>query len=112
MQDRAGFTQLIRCAKNGDFENCCKLLKANANLHICDNGGWTSLHIACSQKYSDIVELMISHGANVNARTNTGSTPLHEAASSGCEKSVRALLEAGANVNSRNKKGKSAIDLC
>uniref|UniRef100_A0A4W3IQ67 Uncharacterized protein n=1 Tax=Callorhinchus milii TaxID=7868 RepID=A0A4W3IQ67_CALMI len=66
------------------------LLAHNADINQADNEGWTSLHVAASCGYSEIVECLINHGANIAAVNSDGQLPIDLAE----EDHVEAMLQA------------------
>jgi ankyrin repeat protein len=66
--------------------------------------GWTALHIAASEGYVQVAELLIRCGVylNVDPRTDLNRTPLHWACYNGHLDMVELLLEAGADPNARD----------
>ncbi|MEL4895235.1 ankyrin repeat domain-containing protein [Crocosphaera sp. Alani8] len=56
------------------------LIAKGANLNVCDDRGYTPLHIASKEGYMDIVKLLINNGADINVQTTDGCRPLYMAA--------------------------------
>lgn len=67
-----------------------------------DNDGYTPLHRACYNNYTDIAELLLLNNADPNAKTNMGWTPLHSACQWGHAESIALLLQNGSDVNARS----------
>ena len=114
VNDRSGNdrkTALMVAAAGGNREFSVLLLEKGANHALSDDGGFTALHYAASDKDgADIVRALLMHGAHPNPRTTrdsreyvyagvnlTGATPLFLAASRGNVETVRALLAGGAD---------------
>ena len=72
--------------------------------------GFTLLHRAASQGYTEICEVLLEAGAKLNERSIWGwHTPLHLALANGWEECAKFLVTAGANIHSLNKDG---LDCC
>jgi ankyrin repeat protein len=71
--------------------------------------GFTPLHIAVSDGYLDICQMLLEHRADVHARDSSGNTSLHLAASKDHLEIVRILLKYNAEVNSRNENGSTPL---
>lgn len=69
-------------------------MKPDSLLHYC-----TSLAMAASQGYADIVDLLIAKGASINVQSPNKRCALSEATRNGHTKIVRRLLQGGAEVN-------------
>ncbi|KID66164.1 ankyrin 2,3/unc44, partial [Metarhizium brunneum ARSEF 3297] len=63
----------------------------------------SSLRIAVSEGFVEVVSLLVGRGANVNTTYESTSTPLHKAAGRGNVGICKILLEAGATVDSETK---------
>lgn len=61
--------------------------------------GWTALHLAAYENYSDIINVLITAQAEIDAIDAKGRTPLHVAIIRGNVNAVQALINAGADVN-------------
>ena len=104
-------TALMVAAASGNRAFSVFLLEKGANPDLSDDGGFTALHYAASDKDgADIVRALLMHGAHPNLRTTrdsreyvyagvnlTGATPLFLAASRGHVETVRALVAGGAD---------------
>lgn len=72
---------------------------------VKDEADWTPLHIACTKRRIDYVELLLSSFPSgskeiiefINCPTNTGQTALHYCASKGFIEAIPLLLNVGAN---------------
>jgi ankyrin repeat protein len=72
--------------------------------------GWSALHIAAGEGFTEIVELILGQKTtNVNIASDGADTPLHKAAERGHDEIVRLLLGKGADVNARNGKGRTPL---
>jgi ankyrin repeat protein len=84
--------------ETGDIEALHTLIKAGANINSVDDNEHTSLYIASSKGYKDIVSMLLAIGANINCKSKDGYTPLDIASEKGHEAIVSMLLQYGANV--------------
>ncbi len=66
------------------------LVSHDALLNDRDIQGWTALHAAAANGFSDIVEFLVKEGAPVNSADSIGRSPLHLARN---VETVRVLLE-------------------
>jgi ankyrin repeat protein len=73
--------------------------------HVNARGGVeeTSMHVAATTGFADILSLLSEHGAEMDVRNRHGRTPLHQASSKGRLEAARCLLDRGADINARNK---------
>jgi ankyrin repeat protein len=80
-----------------------KLLSAKCDPNIHNGEGLTSLHVAASLGYSDIVQTLLDYSANKNDSDNTyHATPLFIAAYNGHLEAVQALLSIRPNTVQAN----------
>ena len=74
------------------------LLRGGAKATVADHLGFTPLHYAAGQYFSErIVRDLLAHGADARAVSTRGLTPLHGAVKLRRVAAVRALLDAGAS---------------
>jgi ankyrin repeat protein len=73
------------------------------------NSAWTPLHNVVSNRYPDLVKVLLDHGAQVNARDKYGHTPLMRAAGIGNVELAELLLQRGANVDLASRQGWTAL---
>lgn len=77
MCDRRGHTPLCIASIYGRYEIAKLLLERDADpLYVIPSIAMTALHIASSNGFPDIVDLLIKGGADAGARDQSGSTPL------------------------------------
>lgn len=95
--DSNGRSPLNRALRFNRIENAKLLLAKGANPNISDNGGFSPLQIANSNK--ELVELLFSKGALPNLPNSRGVTPFSYAIGSGKEDLVELYLNNGALVN-------------
>ena len=109
---------IIKYAKNGDFENIKRLVEAfgknlgkndGADINHQNNYGNTAL-IYCSEKgHFDIVKFLVEKGANINHQDKNGYTSLICASNYGCLDIVKFLLEKSDNINHQTNTGSTAL---
>jgi len=99
-------------AKAGDLTKIQALLKDNPDLvNSKETNGWTPLHWAAEQGYTNVAVLLLANKADVNAKAINGFTPLHIAAGEGNKDMVELLLVSKADVNATNKDGWMPLQL-
>ena len=82
-------TNSVECAK--------ALLLGKADPNMCDDHGWSPLHLAAERNYAEVVELLCSFGANPNVTNQQGYTPLVISVAKDSKEAARALLKNSAN---------------
>ena len=77
------------------------LREHGAIVDIRGQAGWSPLHMASSQGYTDMIRWLLDHGADVNARTDSSFlyTPLRLAVAHMQLEATQALLERNADAN-------------
>jgi hypothetical protein len=81
------------------------LIKANADLEMRDNAGFTAVHLASSNGNLNCLQILIESKADVNAATDKGTTSGHGAAYVGHSNCLHLLINAKADVNARSVHG-------
>ena len=61
-------------------------------INICDEDGWTALHLASWSNKKYVVELL-KNVADINAQNKDGTTPLHHAARRNSTEAISVLLQ-------------------
>lgn len=96
-------------------EMLLRLLKIGTNVNCVDSLSRSSLHVAASRGFVDIIKHLLEHGGDPNLKDVVGNTPLHlavcSATSKKCSEVVRLLLRYGSNVHSKDRMGKNPLDL-
>ena len=97
IQDDDGNTLLHIATWKGDLE-LVKLVVESSTVSIdpdvFNNHKQTALHMACKNRYKDIVEYMLTHTkCNPNVQHIYGNTPLHIASRDGYEECVKLIIE-------------------
>ncbi|KAL8993426.1 MAG: hypothetical protein Q9169_006358 [Polycauliona sp. 2 TL-2023] len=77
------------------------LLANGASVKARDTQKWTALHLAASQGYVEILDLLLPN-LEIDAKDGYGATALYRAAEGGHEAAVRLLLDKGANTDVPN----------
>jgi len=67
---------LWRAARDNNLEEIRTFLAKGADPNVRDKDGWTLLYLACWQRHTDIVRVLLEHGADVPARKVGGMTCL------------------------------------
>lgn len=99
--NRYGGTALIPAAERGHVKAVKTLIDAGVDVDHVNNLGWTALIEAIilgdgSDKYAQIVTLLIEGGANVNLADASGITPLTLAKNKGYRNLIEILEKSGA----------------
>ena len=71
-------------------------------MNAKDNGGNTSLTLACEMGHVNVTRLLIEKGADVKAKTYSGNTPITLARREGHVYVAKLLVEKGADVNAES----------
>lgn len=66
--------ELFYATEKGNIGKVLNLVKMRENSFYVDVNtkgldDWTSLHVACNEKYLEIIEILLQYGANPNAKT-------------------------------------------
>ena len=98
-------TLLHHAARYGHAGIATLLLGAGADVHQCNEDGWTPLLVAALHGRTAFAGLLLGAGAKVDAVGGCGCTPLHAAARcwTNTLDVAELLLEAGADVNQLDK---------
>jgi hypothetical protein len=104
----------FKVVSDGDLANLCKLLEDPENPVSVNKTRWsgfTLLHRAASQGFTDICQVLLEYGARINQRTIWGwHTALHLALANGWEETAKFLISAGANIHELNKDKEDMCD--
>ncbi|KAJ4859190.1 ankyrin repeats (3 copies) domain-containing protein [Trichoderma breve] len=85
------------------------LLKRDANIHIPDRDGRTSLYNAAIWGELAIIRQLVDKGVDINARTSDGQTALFAVIGLEDFDAVRLLVELGADINAREESGRTPL---
>jgi len=94
--------ELYDAAKRGDIDKVMRALEHGADPNVKGPDGYTPLHIAAHENYSELAKVLIKYGAKVDLKDRYGNTPLHVAAYRGHADVAKVLLESGADPNAKN----------
>lgn len=100
--NRYGGTALIPAAERGHVETVRVLIEAGTDVDHINNLQWTALLEAIilgdgSDRYQQIVELLLKAGANVNLADGKAVTPLQHARNANYQEIEKILVAAGAH---------------
>eukprot|EP00965_Chrysotila_dentata_P221840 6192615-Pleurochrysis_carterae.AAC.1 len=113
----AASLELIQQAREGNLEECRKLLQNGASVEEREEeSGWTALMCASSEGHADVVNLLIEHSAVEaesarNGENTSKTTPLHWASYKGHAPAVWALLRAGMSPTALDSEKNMAVHL-
>lgn len=98
---------LHQACSEGNLEKVTGLLAAGASADSQDTlgVGWTPLHYAAYNGYTEIGEYLIGRGACVNGTSADGWMPIHRATYNGRRKMVKLLIKQGASPDSKDNGG-------
>lgn len=116
-----GETALFMGCQNG----CQEVVKLLLNqpkclINLSNNEGVSPLHVACSEKHSKVMQLLVKHGAAINSQDLNGYTPLHETVSTihskrNCSEDTTLVLSYllchGADPNVKDHEGNKPLHL-
>ena len=98
-----GYTTLHAAAEFGQLEAFKLISEDLINKNPADKMGFTPLHLASREGYTDIVQYLVDwilkKKLDLDPRTENGFTPLELACGSGHLDVLKALAEAGADIN-------------
>ncbi len=110
-------TPLHEACTGGHLDTVKILLVNGADINATNKYGLQPLHIAASEGYQDILQLLIDHardnGLTFDINGKGGShqyKPLHWACQNGHLEAVKVLLENGASTEVRDANGKTPLD--
>lgn len=109
-KDKYGWTPLFSAVHHGNHKCVRLLLKFGASVHLTDNNGKTSLHIACAQNRGRICDTLVNAGAKIDSLDNNNMSPLHDAAFNGHKGLFNRLCtESGITSNNIDRLGFTAL---
>jgi ankyrin repeat protein len=86
------------------------LINYGADVKLCNENGFTPLHLLAEHGSVEAAEVLLKHGAEINARDKWGKTPLHFASEYGQVDMIKFLLEKGAAINARDEQKMTAVN--
>lgn len=101
----------MMCCKYGHVQSLRILLKAKANLTLCDNEGRSALchTISRTRRHIACLRMLIQSGVDIDAADSNGTTTLHRAILAGEFASAAELIDLNANINLADKNGSTAL---
>jgi ankyrin repeat protein len=90
-------TALHWAAQENDLASAKQLIQAGVDVNTVTDYGVSPLYVACTNRSSEMVELLLTAGANPNAALWNGESVLMNCARTGATDAVRTLLDHGAN---------------
>jgi ankyrin repeat protein len=91
--------------------DCAKeLISRGANPNQKDNNSATPLHLASSQKFSELIKLLVNNGANVNSLNSNNQTPLHLSCEVEAMDDAEFLIKSGARLDLVDEFGKTPTE--
>ena len=87
------------------------LLFFGANVNAADQHGRTPLQIACAERDTETIRLLINSGADVNPVTENRDPPLLTACKHLATEIARLLIKSGADVNRQDKQGRTPLQI-
>jgi len=110
MQDKKGWTPLLRAAKCNQLEVMSFLVHILADVNCVTRQGNTPLHKAAKNNFLDAAHMLIEAEANINAPNEGGATPLMlTVMRKHGEEMCKLLLDSDADVNAKKDVGYSAL---
>lgn len=109
--DEYGRTSLWSLAFAGDVRAMHQALAAGADPNRGDDAGYTPLHVAIQERWTEAVALLLENGADPNQGDAHGNVPLWTAVrtSGGDHRILMLLLRAGADPRIENAYGRSPL---
>ena len=99
--------EIHEAAKNNDLAKVRSPKDSPDLVFSKDEDGFTPLHLAAANGYTETAELLLANKADVNAKDNSQSTPLHQAVAAGREHAdlLELLITHKADVNAADTNG-------
>ncbi|XP_071181368.1 uncharacterized protein [Mytilus edulis] len=103
-------TPLIQCCYKGDIElvTWC-LYHCNSNVNHCRKDGGSPLFMACQNRHTEVVQILINNKADISKCKDTGSSPLFMACQEGHTEVVQILINNKADINKCQDTGASPL---
>ncbi len=89
-----GNVGLIPAVRDNDLAEIERLLAAGADINLQDEDGWTALHWAALNRYSNIVTHLLAAGADIDLRNSDGLTAAQRARKRGHHDIVKIIEQA------------------
>ena len=85
------------------------LINKIKDVNLTDDMNNTSLHWACLNNRTEVINVLLEKKANINARNNEGKTPMYIACERGHSDVFKILLDKGADVHITDKWGNNPL---
>ena len=103
----------------GDLNDVMRLLNNGVSPTVCDEKGWTPLHVAAVWNQVHLIEPLVLAGADMEAKTPShrefnlfpGCTALHCTVEWDALDAAHELIRCGANIDARNALGETPLRL-
>ncbi|XP_062571452.1 transient receptor potential cation channel subfamily A member 1-like [Saccostrea cucullata] len=100
IRNNEDFKQIARA---GNLTELQKFLDDDVSrINVQDARGWSAVHHAASQGYTDIISCIASRGGDISLQDAEGNTPLHIAVEKEQTKAVETLIKLGADTSVLN----------
>ncbi|XP_071423941.1 ankyrin repeat domain-containing protein 27 isoform X1 [Pithys albifrons albifrons] len=101
---------LCQCSKCGPAQKKFSKISANGlGVNVCNQDGFTPLHMAALHGHSELVWLLLKHGASVGAKNAEHAAPLHLACQKGHLQVVKYLMDYNAKQNKKDIYGNTPL---
>ncbi|KAH0812353.1 hypothetical protein GEV33_010437 [Tenebrio molitor] len=109
VKDNCGNTPLHEAVLGRHVAVCRLLIESGADVRCTNNVDFNLLHLASSEGYNDLVEIVVKElGFDVNAANANGLTALHCAARKGQNDTYQVLVQLGGDPEIKDKFGRIA----
>ena len=103
---------LFQATKDGDFDQCQKLIEDGADVNRKDDDGATCLIFAAMRGWLAISELLVDNSAEVDVQdAKSGWTALMQATYYGHKSIARLLIDSGADISLQASNSCTAFDI-
>ncbi len=102
---------LLHYCKDGNIQKIRNIKLSKRNINAMDDTRTTSLMIASSCGYIEIVKILVENGANLNLQNTHGYSALIRACINNHPEVILYLIEKGTDVNLLDKQGDNALIL-
>jgi hypothetical protein len=98
MIDVYGRSLLYRACEEQSMSHVESFIDIRDFIDRPDKHGWTPLHVACWEGYTDIATLLCDKGADLNVRTMHTNTPYWCACNKNRSEIIKMLSKRGADI--------------
>lgn len=109
MEDKS--IELVTAARDGDFSKVKLLIESGMDVNSVHkkNGGYTALHYAAFQGFTEMTQYLLVKGAKTSIGDLNGTTPLHVTCEYGRLDIVQMLVEHKAIINAKDTEGNTPL---